>query len=368
MFVAQSGLAAHSARETPMIDPVSRVRNRVLRLGLATGVIALAGCGLFWIANASAQTAPPARRPDPNAASVTPNANDTPNPHWVADGCRHCHAMEGGKPQPIPEDKVEALCLSCHDGTKARAEVHPIGRPLKKETFLTPEGWPLGKRDTVTCLTCHDIKQHCDPKAERPFDNPTALRTVTRGGEEQPFCLSCHKPEQFPKFNPHIMLDPVSKKPVEDRCLTCHAKPFENPAGERTGEANLRADQLLLCRACHPTHRDQFTPGHIGHKVRPATVAFMKAREVTGLAMPPSRGLVDQLRKTETLPRLAPITPDGRVVCTSCHNPHEAGLFGPDAALSYRAIRVIPGKDGGVTRTRSPVRGELWCNHCHDMN
>jgi hypothetical protein len=53
---------------------------------------------------------------------------------------------------------------------------------------------------------------------------------------------------------------------------------------------------------------------------------------------------------------------NGVVVCTTCHNPHQAGVFPPDSVLSFRAMKLT-----GKNSVASPVRGQVWCRHCHDF-
>ena len=62
-----------------------------------------------------------------NTAPIhSPAGQRTVNPHYRADGCASCHVVAGGRAQPIEQPKVEALCLSCHDGKRASEEAHPV--------------------------------------------------------------------------------------------------------------------------------------------------------------------------------------------------------------------------------------------------
>jgi hypothetical protein len=312
-----------------------------IRVLAGLGLIGLIGCGLWGMGHAP---------------------GSVENPHWNGQGCAACHAMVQGKPVAIDPGRVDALCVSCHNGIKARAEAHPVGRPMDGEKMFLPKGWPMvgGK---IGCVTCHDVKQACDLAGERPLENPTLLRTTLREGVEPAFCMSCHKQEQFSKLNPHIMVDPQTGRGVSDRCLTCHEKVDEKwGGGRRTGQAHLQADEILMCRSCHPRHRDQFSPGHIGAPLSKEKLAFMRARELVGLTTTPTPQLLAQIQSKGELPTLMQPSSDGRVVCTTCHNAHEHGLFPAGSPLGYRAMRQLGG------RTRSPVRGDLWCNHCHELN
>src|SRR5918994_2351574 len=52
------------------------------------------------------------------------------NPHWNKNRCAQCHVEDAAAPRAIPVEKVDALCLSCHDGKAASSEVHPIRRAI----------------------------------------------------------------------------------------------------------------------------------------------------------------------------------------------------------------------------------------------
>jgi hypothetical protein len=287
-------------------------------------------------------------------------ADETKSPHWDKAQCGACHAGQA-KAQPIAGDKVDAVCLKCHDGRTAWAEVHPVGRRPPKEFSTPPRDWPLWD-GRVGCVTCHDVKQAC------AFDQPslvntTMIRSFTGpAGEDRSLCDACHTASQNPKFNPHLMMT-ADRKPIRERCLACHTEVLDATIKQRTGKPMLRGDdQLQLCRSCHPHHKEQFSPGHIGSPIKPEMLAFMRAREAVGLTAPPGKELVEQLKAQNAKPTLLLPASDGTIVCSTCHNPHQAGLFTPGTSMAYRPMRLIDSK------IVSPVRGENWCNHCHNLN
>src|SRR5215212_272016 len=88
-------------------------------------VMLLAAASLFmsWANPPTARAGGPASTPQAKSAKA-------PNPHFKPDACGSYHAIAGGKPLPIAAQKVDTLCLSCHDGIRASEEAHPVGVPV----------------------------------------------------------------------------------------------------------------------------------------------------------------------------------------------------------------------------------------------
>jgi predicted CXXCH cytochrome family protein len=296
------------------------------------------------------------------SSSTAPAVPATINPHFAKDTCNTCHVIKDNHPEPIADGLSSTKCLSCHDGTKATDEPHPIDRPLT--ATLNNPNWPLldGK---LQCITCHDVRQQCDPAADPAIDltntNPNFLRIITDAADQpKPFCASCHPPQQSQRFNPHMMLA-ADHKPIEERCQICHAQPMDRKATTRSGDPQLRDDQVKLCRSCHPHHKDISRTGHVLTPIKPQMLAYMRAREITGLVVMPSPDMVQQLLAQKAQPTL--MVPDARgvIVCSTCHNPHQQGLFTPGCVLDDRALRLV----GGHLMTST--RGATFCNHCHSF-
>jgi hypothetical protein len=205
----------------------------------------------------------------------------------------------------------------------------------------------------------------CATDAVRPIEESKLLRKgpAAAGSAATPFCERCHAAADYPKYNPHVMLTAGERAVIEERCLACHSEMPDRAAKVRTGQALLRGgDELSLCRACHDKrHKEQFNPGHMGAKVKPEMLAFMRAREVVGLTTAPGGDLLAQLKAAGAKPTLIGLAADGTMTCSTCHNPHQAGVFPAGTPLAFRPMRVVG------DRAISPVHGEQWCNHCHDL-
>jgi len=284
------------------------------------------------------------------------------NPHWKKDGCGACHDMSSGSAAPIAQEKIDRLCLGCHDGKKAAAEVHPIGRKLRPaDHLIKPDKWPT-PNDEIGCITCHDAQFACDLKTNPRAANRNLLRIQRDGAARgQSFCQNCHQSEAYSKINPHLMLGD-GKEIIESKCLFCHAKVQDRKATERAHKPDLKAEQGDICRDCHPRHKDPITQMHIGLRMTPEQQAFVYAKEVLGLSSNPSKEFVHKAEVAGRVPKLVVPAAKGVIVCSTCHNPHLRGVFSDESELGYRAMRL-----DRRNQLISPVREPIWCRHCHAM-
>lgn len=278
------------------------------------------------------------------------------NPHWRQDACDACHPMKDGKAQTIGFAESERICLSCHDGVRAEAEAHPVDRLLAGERFLDP-GWPLleGK---IVCQTCHDISLTLAHGNAQSVQSDWLRPPVGQGPDA--FCASCHKPVQFSRVNPHRMMTPEGQ-PVPADCLLCHTRPPDPRTMVRAGQWDLRADVMTLCRSCHFFHVDWFEPGHMGATVPPKILAHMRAKEIVGLTSRPSREMVARLQTENARPQKWALGAGDTLICTSCHNPHQKGVFPEGSELGDDAMEI----EGD--RVTSKILVPQMCLRCHNL-
>ena len=311
--------------------------------------VALLAWPLIAAAVACALAADKAQQPV-HAQPLQPAAN----PHWDPQGCSLCHDAHDREYRPIPTADADALCLKCHDGTRASAEPHAIGRSFESPGVRRPEGWPVVD-GRLACLTCHDVLEHCRSDAASPAVDSAFLRGPPQGGRAA-FCTKCHEsaPAQRP-YNPHRVLA-ASGRIERGACEVCHKGGLpataRAPLTAASDPGPLRQPELVLCTGCHKRHLDYFSPGHIG-RVMPAAYT---ERLISGKC-----GTDD----TGCIPGEAPMPlgEGGRILCSTCHNPHEQGLFAPEDAWGR----------GGIAVDAEPRRLPFWglreelCRACHDQ-
>jgi predicted CXXCH cytochrome family protein len=245
--------------------------------------------------------------------------------------CVICHRMavppEKGLPAfPAGIDPV-AFCLDCHHYTENH---HPVNiAPTAAFPKDTSSIYPLydGK---ITCLTCHEA--HTGPGRVEPHE-------LLRGGphtDRRDICFRCHFKETYAKINPHIELAPggtireVAGKPV---CLMCHSEMPKRDSGP--DEVRFNADIAFLCWRCHPPMQGDFFQKHFHQK--------------------PSMKTLGSIREAERkLDIILPLAKDGRISCSTCHNPHQPGVLANRAALA-----------GAGTPGRLRLSKDMMCSACH---
>lgn len=295
-------------------------------------------------------------------AQVQTRPQKAPNPHWKANGCVECHDPAQGAPRRIGTAEADAICLKCHDGQRASLEFHPVGRAFDDKRYVRPKGWPLAD-DRLACLSCHDMLPGCSEKARRPAGNPMLLREYSASrAQSKPFCRNCHQAEGYQKLNPHLMLLSEKNEVIEDKCLFCHDQPLDRKTMARSGNARLKGDEIAMCRDCHPEHKDSMMTGHLQYRIGQNMQAVMAAREVIGLGANISGAMIDRIKANGTKPTLMVPGPGGTMRCSTCHNPHQGGVFPPGSVLAFRAMKLTDDN-----RLISPVHNKNWCRHCHDF-
>lgn len=198
--------------------------------------------------------------------------------------------------------------LASYETTHTLPELHhAVGLSLPDD-WPDPEGLPLGPRRVIECKTCHGLKD-MERTPYRRVDKQAAH--FLRGGPYprlDDFCFRCHDREALERPNIHIMLDEQGKI-REDHCTYCHeAVPQDRDQPHRPVDYRLRLPPETLCYGCH-----------------------LKTPHFNALehqAAKPDETMRRHIRTSEQRQGIRlPLSRDGRVMCPTCHAPHQYGVI-----------------------------------------
>jgi DmsE family decaheme c-type cytochrome len=204
------------------------------------------------------------------------------------------------------------------------------------------------KGDAV-CTRCHDESEEYPVLAI----GKTKHGTVADG--RTPTCTSCHgeslthvnKPadaKERPK--PDRMFSKTSLTPIESRneaCMTCHRR--DSTRSHWEGSTHQLRD--VACTTCHQIHTQQ---DRVRNRVTQTEVCFSCHKEQRAQVNRPSRHPI----------------PEGKVVCSDCHNPH--GSVGPKLvkrdSVNETCYTCHMEKRGPFVHNHEPVSED--CMNCHN--
>jgi len=256
------------------------------------------------------------------------------NPHWRDVMCIACHEGEPRRGAALLKEGGDLirLCYRCHAFKYSRNDIHPVNMVPSRFVTIPPE-MPL-KGGRVTCETCHDssLQEGGDRIHSLGRSNPKFLR----GGftTRREFCFRCHGQEDIRYLNAHDQLDAEGRK-KSITCIFCHSAVPDEAAG---GYLMQFDEETVndLCLLCHPV----FYQGD--HPLAPHFVT-------------PSQEIMEAIDTSEE--RLGVTFPlfDDKVVCITCHNPHQEGVIEDRAAA----------EGAGTAKRLRVAEGRSMCRGCH---
>lgn len=229
------------------------------------------------------------------------------NPHGEKDygSCIGCHLEVSTKKEEMRAKlryggDALLICLSCHGSMDS---CHPIlVKPSPGMNAKNP--LPLSGEGKIVCLTCHDPM----PSG----GSGVAIRGRKAGESINAICFRCHNRSELASRNPH------SSMKDRESCKFCHDT-MTDPSNEEAARVSFISNTRLICLRCHP---QEAHPMGVNHMISPK---------------------ID-------LPEMFRLDIKGKIVCTTCHNPH-IDVRGKEGEKAHRF--VIEGESSSL------------CSACH---
>lgn len=251
--------------------------------------------------------------------------------------CSYCHKPHGwnikGGTNGI--DPYSKLCLSCHSKSSVVGNKiidlnkygnHPVMKllndnislPLYKNSQYVLSGKKMYSSGYITCFTCHDTHT----KQEK---------FLRMGIKDNSLCIDCHKNKRKINNTKHYSNDVT--------CISCHK--IHNSENK-----NLLKSGDKGCLDCHKDNGIAKGKAIIKNNHPVNKVVFSKIKDVYKLE-------------------------DGKLICTTCHEPHENGVDGKFLRGSFFSIcldchidknQIISSKHDFSDKNRN------FCSQCHSVH
>ncbi len=318
--------------------------------------------------------------------------------------CLACHVVhDADKSAPLwggetitGKDRVEGICKSCHkaDGLAKKktiaAHSHPTNVSIEK-LGITPgeanwhskhpvtgaalEALPLFDKNgqkgpgasQVSCLTCHDPhnwsvkgKPVGDPKKTEGDGQSSFLRIAQ--GTNSALCINCHVDKRSLLMSKHNLAGQGDRNRLQQSpnikigldqgaCGSCHRA--HNGQGVVMTPIRRQGKQSQIQSICTTCHVE----GGIGGKKLTGKHSHPLLRNLSNVGGRSSLPLFNDSGQRHA---------NGRVDCTSCHNPHQ---WDPTNALSTTGKDTKSDGDAKTSFLRIPAAPSAdLCVDCHRKN
>ncbi|GBE40896.1 doubled CXXCH motif [bacterium BMS3Bbin09] len=176
-------------------------------------------------------------------------------------------------------------------------------------------------------------------------------------------CFKCHQKNNYRICDPHTQINENGKIIVE-KCLYCHQeKPDEKVAAfdKYRSEVKFNRNIEMICVGCHSgTQYQNAHPLNANHLRKP------------------SDEMLSMMKRTEKqFDIILPLNLDGKIMCATCHNPHQKGVIpeerGAAGGASEKNRIRLPGQvESAITKegkeeymTRMSGVKDRICLACH---
>ncbi|MEA3286657.1 MAG: cytochrome c3 family protein [Candidatus Marinimicrobia bacterium] len=253
--------------------------------------------------------------------------------------CGTCHTPHALKPERAgglaPFLRVEvnnsAMCLDCHSDQAANHASHPIHVQVTQHNL--PGNPFFGENEQLECMTCHPI--HGDQGV-----------TGVAGKDRSELCSACHEPYFNIQLTDHDLTTTLQNKnntigpSLEDQdvCAPCHIS--HNGGGEFMWFTGLEAEagKNGYCLSCHMNN------------------GLAREKSITHSGHP-----VGGQHLEMDIPALG-INAGDKLLCTSCHDPHQWEYSQKHAAVT--ATNEEGSEYTSFLRLPDDAQGQL-CTACH---
>ena len=222
--------------------------------------------------------------------------------------CLQCHVKDTKRHWEQPRDILaHSMCVDCHTTMKPSALVRSAGPPtpeLLAEVKKTFQGQYAGD---ALCLACHgaSLAPYLRTKHAHLLTRETGRTDLERQG-----CEACHGPGKVHAYSGGgrgvggmITFKEKDKKSIERNnaaCLACHTDNRRDYWD--SAEHGLHS---VACTSCHALMERRSVKGMLSFKTQPETC-----------------GTCHQTRQAQIYRNAHMPLREGKMDCSSCHNPH----------------------------------------------
>lgn len=178
---------------------------------------------------------------------------------------------------------------------------------------------------------------------------PNKLFLTKKPSRKTDICLNCHDKDNK-IFDPHTQINSRGEV-IKEKCLYCHQeKPDEQKATFEThkDEVKFKSDIESLCMGCHSRIYQLAHPVNAGHILKPSV------------------DMLSRMKSSEIKFRIIlPLDYEGKIMCATCHNPHERGVMPNERTASRGSSEKFRVRLPNTAYTRVSAKMDKICLTCH---